>query len=562
VIAFTNMGDLCPSEGLDAGQWDRVRAVLDSALGVAPNLRSAYLAEACAGDDALRSEVESLIAASEHSAFLDHAPLASLAPTMTMTAAAAGRAIGNYRVVDRIGEGGMGTVYRAVDSRLGRTVALKVISHCGGAGEEKRRFFREAKAASALNHPNIVTIYEYDSDREVDFIAMEYIRGTTLHALLAQHRLALRTLLEYAVQAAAAVAAAHAAGIVHRDLKTNNIMVTDAGAVKVLDFGLAKQAGGGDLDVTLPGATLGTPAYMSPEQIKGEPADARSDIFSFGVILYEIACGRRPFRGNDLPSTLYAVVHDDPPPPHELNPSVPKPLASVIERCLRKNKEERPQSMDAVRTELSAVLQQLRDGSPMRREVSRRNVVAGAALVAAAIAAGLWMPRLQHQAALTYSILAQQMRDGRPAGDEYLASAADTFHAGWRFRLRLESPRSGFFYLIDHGPGANGAEQLWLLYPRDATVAAGQRLATNWSVFDQNPGTDRLWILWSEQPLDLLLNVLRDFPSGEVRDPSAARRILDYLTRLPRVSSTSTRDGVQLRAAGDVLGVPLELRHQ
>jgi len=560
VIVLSHMGDVCPSEGLDAGQQDRIREILESALELTPDLRAAYLAEACASDAALRIEVESLIAASEQAAFPDRAPLASLAPTMTMSAVA-GRTIGNYRVVDRIGEGGMGTVFRAVDPRLGRTVALKIISHLSGAGEEKRRFVREAKAASALNHPNIVTIYEYDSDGAVDFIAMEYIRGATLHALLAGHRPSIQTLLEYAVQAAGAVAAAHAAGIVHRDLKTNNIMVTEAGTVKVLDFGLAKQTGGGDADVTQAGATLGTPAYMSPEQARGEPADARSDIFSFGVILYEIACGRRPFHGTDLPSTLYAVVHEVPPPPDKLNPTIPKSLASLIERCLRKNKEERPQSMEGVRRELTAVLDDFGSGAAKRRQLPRRTMIAAGAVAAAAIAAGIWLPRWHPQHTVTWTILAQQMRDAHPLGEEYVASPAGTFHAGWRFRFRVQSPQSGFFYLIDHGPGA-GAEQIWLLYPRDPAVAAAPQLVTGWSVFDQNPGTERLWMLWSEHPLDLLLNVIRDSPTGEVRDPSAALRILDYLNRLPPASSTSTRDGVQMRAAGDVLGVRLELRHQ
>jgi predicted Ser/Thr protein kinase len=559
MIALTQMEDRRPPEGLEAGQWERIREILDSALQLPPDQCDAYLTEACAGDAALRSEVESLIAASARSAFLDRDPLPSLTPTLNMTAGHAGRTIGNYRVVDRIGEGGMGIVFKAVDSRLGRTVALKVISHLSsdgpGAGEEKRRFFREAKAASALNHPNIVTIYEYDSDDEVDFIAMEYIRGKTLHALLAEQRPPLETLLGYAVQAAGAIAAAHAAGIVHRDLKTRNIMVTEQGAVKVLDFGLAKESGA-RIAETQSGAVLGTPAYMSPEQAKGEPVDYRSDIFSFGVILYEIACGQRPFGGPDLPSTLYAVVHHDPPTPDKLNPALPKPLAALIERCLRKNPEERPESMEAVRSELAAVIGQFQAGTPKGAGVRRRTVILAGAVAVIAGALGIWLPRLDHSRTLTYTILAQQMLDGRPVGQEYVASAADTFHNGWRFRLRVASPQPGYFYLITHGPGANGAERLWILYPRDSATAATQQLVTGWYDFDQNPGTERLWIVSSQQPLPLLA------ASGEVRDPAASRRILNYLTKLPPASASATQEGIQLRAAGDVLGASLELRHQ
>jgi serine/threonine protein kinase len=299
----------------------------------------------------------------------------------------------------------MGIVFKAVDSRLGRTVALKVISHSSGTGEEKRRFFREAKAASALNHPNIVTIYEYDSDDEVDFIAMEYIRGKTLHALLAEHRPPLETLLGYSVQAAGAVAAAHAAGIVHRDLKTKNIMVTEGGTVKVLDFGLAKESGA-RITETQTGAVLGTPAYMSPEQAKGEPADHRSDIFSFGVILYEIACGQRPFGGPDLPSMLYAVVHQDPPTPDTLNPALPKPLVALIGRCLSKNPEVRPESMETVRSELAAVVEMSRADVPKPGRIRRRTAIVTGAVAAIAGALGIWLPRPDHSRTLTYAILA------------------------------------------------------------------------------------------------------------------------------------------------------------
>jgi serine/threonine protein kinase len=557
------MVDLAHMEEQEAGQWERIRDILDSALGVPPDLRDAYLTEACDGDAALRSEVESLIAASEQSAFLDRDPLPSLTPTLNMTAAYTGRTIGNYRVVDRIGEGGMGIVFKAVDSRLGRTVALKVISHLSsdgpGAGEEKRRFFREAKAASALNHPNIVTIYEYDSDDEVDFIAMEYIRGKTLHALLAEQRPSLETLLEYAVQAAGAIAAAHAAGIVHRDLKTRNIMVTqagfgNAGTVKVLDFGLAKESGA-RIAETQTGAVLGTPAYMSPEQAKGEPTDYRSDIFSFGVILYEIACGQRPFGGPDLPSTLYAVVHHDPPTPDKLNPALPKPLAALIGRCLRKNPEERPESMEAVRRELAAVIGQFQVGAPKRRGVRRRTAILAGAVAAIAGALGIWLPRPDHSRTLTYAIVAQQMVAGKPVGQEYIASSNDTFHNGWRFQLRVSSPQPSFLYLIHRGPGANGTEQFSILYPRDQPAAVKQ-LVTGWYDFDQNPGVERFWIVSSQKPLPLLAT------SGDVRDAAASRSILNYLTKLPPASASATQEGIQLRAAGDVLGASLELRHQ
>jgi hypothetical protein len=187
----------------------------------------------------------------------------------------------------------------------------------------------------------------------------------------------------------------------------------------------------------------------------------------------------------------------------------------------------------------------------------RRSILIGGGIAAAiAAVAGIWLPRPAHSRTLIYTILAQQMVDGRPVGQEYVASPADTFHNGWRFRLRVGSPQPSYFYLIDHGPGTNGAERLWILYPREATATATQQLLTGWYDFDQNPGTERLWIVASARPLPVLSI------SGEVRDPAASRQILDYLTKLPPASASATQDGVQLRAAGDTLGASLELRHR
>src|SRR5579864_5062667 len=348
-----------PGGAGDAELWVRARDILDRALSLPEASRASYLDQACGADAELRREVESLLAVADRPAFSDRPAPADPGATITMQGAAAagtpilpGQRISHYQIASKIGEGGMGAVYRAIDTNLGRTVALKVISRPFISADDKRRFAREAKAASALNHANIVTIYEYNSDHGIDFIAMEFVEGSALDKLLKQGGTPLSTLLDYARQVAGALAKAHAAGIAHRDLKPGNIMITGDGVVKVLDFGLAKQsrdAEGGEGTVTMAltqiGAVLGTPSYMSPEQAMGEPADFRSDIFSFGIILYELVCGRRPCQGSDAQTTLRQIVYKEPSPVEEVNQSLPQDLAALIAECLRKDREQRLQSM-------------------------------------------------------------------------------------------------------------------------------------------------------------------------------------------------------------------------
>jgi serine/threonine protein kinase len=224
-----------------------------------------------------------------------------------------GKTVSHYQILDKLGEGGMGVVYRARDTRLDRTVAIKVIHPEAAATRERReRFAREARAASALNHSHIVTIHDIDhasaDGAECDFIVMEYVDGTSLDRVLEQRRLAVTEALDYAVQIASALAAAHAAGIVHRDVKPANVMLSRSGEAKLVDFGLAKLAELPSGDESAPtlsagfrtahGAVLGTPSYMSPEQAEGRPVDSRSDVFSFGSVLYEMLTGRRPFQGD------------------------------------------------------------------------------------------------------------------------------------------------------------------------------------------------------------------------------------------------------------------------
>jgi serine/threonine protein kinase/Tol biopolymer transport system component len=281
--------------------------------------------------------------------------------------------ISHYEIVGPLGEGGMGTVHRAVDTHLGRPVAIKLLhAELAASSESRKRFVQEARAASALNHPHIVTIYDIGRDRDVDFIVMEYVAGSSLARLIGRTPLKIADALNYGAQIADALAAAHAAGIVHRDLKPANIIVTDRGSIKVLDFGLAKlteairfapaddvfstETGAANVQ-TEEGTILGTTAYMSPEQAEGKPADARSDVFSFGTVLYEMLTGHRAFRGDSRMSTLAAILTTEPESPSRIVRGMPPELDRLIARCLRKSPERRWQSM----ADLKIALEELRD---------------------------------------------------------------------------------------------------------------------------------------------------------------------------------------------------------
>jgi Tol biopolymer transport system component len=307
------------------------------------------------------------------------------------------KTVSSYRIEAKIGSGGMGVVYRAVDPRLGRKVALKVLPASAVANADReRRLIQEARAASALNHPNIVTIYEIDrweqNGQSSSFIAMEFVPGTTLAELIGGKGLRLRDALKYAIQIADALAAAHAVGIIHRDLKPSNVMVTPQGSVKVLDFGLAKlntvtepdayadTVIGGFGPPTEDGMVLGTVAYVSPEQAEGRPLDARSDIFSFGSVLYEMITGKQAFSGTSKLSSLSAVLTREPQPLSQASPAVPPDLDQLISRCLRKDPARRWQSMADVKVALEEILEVLDSGKmpvskPQARPRSLRTVV-------------------------------------------------------------------------------------------------------------------------------------------------------------------------------------------
>jgi eukaryotic-like serine/threonine-protein kinase len=357
-------------------RWQQVDKLLERALEEKPDRRAAFLDEACNGDVALRQEVESLLSAhGKAEGFTEAGPMRKAVKGTSVEAVQPliGQQVGHYQILSRLGEGGMGIVYKARDQHLDRFVAIKVLPPGLVADpDRKRRFVQEAKAASALNHPNIITIHDITNDNATDFIVMEYIQGKTLGQVIPRRGLNLNEVLKYAIQIADALAKAHAAGIVHRDLKPGNIMVSDEGLVKLLDFGLAKlfersKIGDAESTGTLQpqteeGTIVGTASYMSPEQAAGKPVDARSDIFSFGSVLYEIVTGQRAFQGDSKMSTLAAILKQEPKPAREIVRTLPQDLEKIITRCLRKEPSRRWHSIADVKVALEDLKEESNSG--------------------------------------------------------------------------------------------------------------------------------------------------------------------------------------------------------
>jgi len=372
-------------------RWQQIRDVLAKALELAPDERSAFLNRACSSDRSLRREVETLLASSDdvRSSFLQ-----SSAPRVTLTA---GTKLGEYEVKSLVGAGGMGEVYRARDSRLGRDVAIKVLPSCLSADSDRlRRFEQEARAAAALNHPNILAVHQMGTYEGAPYLVSELLEGETLREQIKRGRLSVRKVIDYGVQIARGLAAAHEKGIVHRDLKPENLFVTKDGRVKILDFGLAKltqpQSGSEHDAATLTegteaGVVMGTVGYMSPEQVRGQATDHRADIFAFGAVLYEMLAGKRAFQKPTSPETMTAILNEDPPGISQITANVPPALQRVVHRCLEKNPEQRFQSASDLAFALDALSETSSAAAASPEKSARRvsRVWPVAAVVAAAV---------------------------------------------------------------------------------------------------------------------------------------------------------------------------------
>ena len=393
-------------------RWQQLKQIFQSALERNPAERSAFLSQACADDPALRSQVESLIASHDQAGDSIEAMAADAATEMLdddQAVSIVGKQISHYQVVSRIGRGGMGEVFLAQDASLGRKVALKLLRSDFTRNEERlRRFRQEARAASALNHPNILTIHEIGRDGSLHFMATEYVEGETLRQHISRARMTLGQALDVAVQVASALAAAHQAGIIHRDIKPENVMLRTDGYVKVLDFGLAKLAEPKAIDSvaptlpqveTAPGVVMGTFSYMSPEQARGQSVDARTDIFSLAVVLYEMISGSAPFAGESAADVIAAILDKEPVSLSNHLPEVPSELMGIISKALRKDREDRYQVISDLLVGLKDLKRDLEraaetgsrtaESSPPTRRPYR---IAGAAVLAILLVAalGVW----------------------------------------------------------------------------------------------------------------------------------------------------------------------------
>ena len=583
--------------------------IFDEALQMPDAERAAFVERACGDDAELRRIVARMLQGHARAGGMLDQPVmaaaASLLGEAETTDALSGRQFGHYEIIRRLGAGGMGEVYLARDLTLDRQVALKILPREFTRDPDRvHRFAREAKAASALNHPNIITIHEIGAlqtdEGELHFIATEYVEGETLRQRLKGGRVNWAVALDAAIQTAAALEAAHRAGIVHRDIKPENLMLRPDGYLKVLDFGLARINKPAQHDAddsttrrfleTHPGVVMGTLSYMSPEQARGERVDGRADLWSLGVVLYELLTGARPFNAATLPDMMVALLEREPAPLTQFLPHAPPELDAALRRALRKDPAARFQSAQEFGQALKEIQRRV-DETPtlaptpavtdseaptrvfakLTEPAARQATLPAAAQPAVApaaapsevqpVAARRWLPwalaagllaggaalwrqwlvtppvvpslstvttaPVAPERSLRVWLTVQRMQGGAPLGNEYASLGNEPFERGWKFRINCDSPQAGYLYLLNEAE--SGSLTLLPAFRADsAQLAANTLFQSSVNTFAGKPGTDHLHLIWAAQALPEF-EAVRD-----VLNPNDQGRITD-MAKLKKV---------------------------
>ena len=629
---------------MNPDRWQQISRIFKSAISLDGVAREAYVKEKCGADTDLQGEVERLI--ESHEKAEDNDFIAGLAVEDVAEhfsggeetrALQKGQQLGAYAILDHLGTGGMGEVYLAQDSRLDRTVALKILAPEVAADERRmQRFRQEAKVTSSLNQPNILTIFEFGEEGAMTFLAAEFVDGETLREHV-RGKLKLSEILDIAIQILAALDAAHEANIVHRDIKPENVMIRRRDrVVKVLDFGLAKvtEKGKGTLNSaaapitdfkTAPGLIMGTVNYMSPEQAQAKTVDARSDIWSVGVMLYEMVAGTNPFGGSTSAHTIVEILEKEPAPLGRAGAEVPAELQRIVSKSIAKNPDERYQTAKDMLIDLRNLKKRLEVDAEIQRSAAfgqpamltiespaptrttqpetsgttgskRGLIVVLVAIVAAVVgvmAVNAWRSSTTRNnvappvntstpaapviaRTLTYSITVQKFKDNRPFQDPFDLAGEINFEANYRIRLNVHSDEPGYFYVLNEGPADEAQELQYIaVFPSPTANSGSEVLAANqsiripdksWLRFDEEQGVEKLWLVFAKEPVAELDGV-KAFASGRTRglitDPQVNRTVKNFLTSHSAHEVSVAKDEKQtiLKTSQNTLVYAVRLEH-
>ena len=605
-------------------------------MSLDPEARNAYLKDV---DDSLRDEVERLLDSHEKASdekFIDGMAAEANAALLIdddegdeqqSRRLNKGQQFGSYVVLDALGVGGMGEVYLAKDTRLDRTVALKVLPRDIVSDDKRmKRFRKEAKIASSLNQPNILTVFEFGEVEELTFLATEFIDGETLRDHLRARKPRIGEILDITIQVLAALDAAHEAHIVHRDIKPENVMIRHRdGVVKVLDFGLAKtterkssmftaqESEAATEFKTAPHVLMGTLNYMSPEQAQAHAVDERTDIWSTGVMIYEMVSGLMPFKGATVSHTIVQILEKDPVPlTHFTQRKVPEELQRIVSKALTKSPDERYQTAKdmlidlrtlrkrldieaetnrtSVETVRPTVVSEDADRGPQQKRVLALALIGMVLATAAIFAFSIWRasrtrtdslvtsppPIPSEERTLTYWITVQKYKDKKPYQDQFTLAGEINFEADYRIRLNFRSPQSGYLYVLNEGPQETSAQpEFNVLFPSPTAnkgspflnaEQAVQIPEKSWISFDEQQGTEKLWLVYSSDAVPEL-EAVKEFASartaGRITDPVRNSAVQNFIstrsTHKPSVEKGNEQTTVKM--TGNVLIYALKLEH-